>query len=56
MINYKKWLESMMSTPAGKQIFEKHKELYGKYPPFLLDITEKEQWDEIKQLIRDAEK
>ncbi|EIO3384746.1 hypothetical protein L3N57_002564 [Listeria monocytogenes] len=56
MINYKKWCDDMMSTPAGKQIFEKYKELYGKYPPFLLDITEKEQWNEIKQLIRDAEK
>ncbi|EMK2851911.1 hypothetical protein ACHWNZ_002895 [Listeria monocytogenes] len=56
MIDYKKWLESMMSTADGKRIFEKYKELYGKYPPFLLDITEKEQWNEIKQLIRDAKK
>ncbi|MBC2077672.1 hypothetical protein HCA99_00430 [Listeria booriae] len=56
MIDYKKWLESMMSTPEGERIFKRYKELYGKYPPFLLDATEKEQWDEINRLIKDAEK
>ncbi|AAY53110.1 hypothetical protein NAA97_00460 [Listeria monocytogenes] len=56
MINYKKWLDSMMATEDGKILFERYKKLYGHYPPFLLDATEKEQWDEIKRLIKDADK
>lgn len=45
----------MLSEPQRRVLFDRYKELYGKYPGYTLDATEEEQIEYIKELIQEKE-